>query len=261
MPNLPVDSREYKLMLNVDRFKERGATSESFLELIKALVDKGADTQPANGEKRRMTSYLDTRGMALRRLGFSLRLREEVNSVQVNLKCRSSDRYVSAATNVSSPEKSDPKFEEDILPPFVSRFSHSNTVKKKQKPPLDTIGDAAKLFPGLGDLKLDLMDALITVNEFKVVEIVRDLCTIRFGTDEPLECGLSFWYLADDAKEWPLIAEFSFSYKALRTAENELEEFPPDTIGGADRLFAALQKHNGWIDPNGTTKTAFAVDT
>ena len=38
--NHPVTSREYKLMLNVDRFKDREQASQEFLSLLDFLVSK-----------------------------------------------------------------------------------------------------------------------------------------------------------------------------------------------------------------------------
>ena len=38
--NLPVTSREYKLMLNVDRFSNRTEGAEAFFRLIEFLIKK-----------------------------------------------------------------------------------------------------------------------------------------------------------------------------------------------------------------------------
>src|SRR5215211_209226 len=105
--NRPVTSREYKLMLNVDRFEDRERASEVFLSLLGFLVSKerGSVVEEQNEEERRQTSYLDTPEGALRQQGFALRLREEDDDeegFQINLKYRASDRYISAAQDLSS---------------------------------------------------------------------------------------------------------------------------------------------------------------
>lgn len=41
MPNKSVTSREYKLMLQVDRFQDLGAGAEAFFDLLKFLIEKG----------------------------------------------------------------------------------------------------------------------------------------------------------------------------------------------------------------------------
>lgn len=264
MANLPLTSREYKLILNADRFRERKAGIETFFKLIKFLAGDGTDITPLNKVERRITSYLDTPELALNRRGFAMRLREEIapkTGLQINLKCRNSDRYISAAKDISATGDNKAKFEEDILPPFTSKFSNSSTVKMKTAPQLRSFGDAVKIFPGLKTLGLDEKAPLVTVNDFKVIEVVHDLCEIGFGNNEPVGSSMSFWYLEDSETEWPLIAEFSFSYDALPNPENKnLEDFPMEAVAGAGNLFSSLQKHSGWLNLNGTTKTAFAIE-
>ena len=71
-----------------------------------------------------------------------------------------------------------------------------------------------------------------------------------------------FWYLPEGDEGWPLVGEFSFDYdepKGGRGAK-KLEQYPAKSVEGANRLFAALQGQAGWFDPNGTTKTAFALE-
>src|SRR3954462_9354515 len=77
--NRPVTSREYKLMLNVDRFRDRGQASQEFFGLLDFLIEKegGSVEEEQNEEESRRTSYLDTPELALHQQGFALRLREE----------------------------------------------------------------------------------------------------------------------------------------------------------------------------------------
>src|SRR5215210_3120936 len=113
--NCPVTSREYKLMLNVNRFKDREQASQEFLSLLDFLVrkERGSVVEEQNEEERRQTSYLDTLEGALRQKGFALRLREEDDDeeeFQINLKYRASDRYISAAQDLSSTQEGKTKF-------------------------------------------------------------------------------------------------------------------------------------------------------
>jgi uncharacterized protein YjbK len=263
--NHPVTSREYKLMLNVDRFKDREHASEVFLSLLDFLVSKeGGSVEEQNEEERRHTSYLDTPEGALRQQGFALRLREEDDDeeeFQINLKYRASDRYISAAQDLSSPQDGKTKFEEDILPPFVSRFSHSISIETDTVPELDTMNKVMALFPGLRELDIDENTPVETVNDFKVLEVVRKLCKLKFGEEPIIKASLSFWYFIGQEKGWPLVGEFSFDYDVLDSEadEDELEMYPRQVVEGANRLFNALQKQEGWISFNTTTKTAFAL--
>jgi uncharacterized protein YjbK len=147
-------------MLNVDRFKDREQASQEFLSLLDFLVKKerGSVVEEQNDEERneeekRQTSYLDTPERALHQQGFALRLREEEDDddeegFQINLKYRAPDRYISAAQDLSSTQEGKTKFEEDILPPFVSKFSHSTSIETDTAPELGTLHKVMDLFPG-----------------------------------------------------------------------------------------------------------------
>jgi len=195
--NRPVTSREYKLMLNVDRFKDREQESEVFLSLLGFLVRKeGGSVEEQNEEERRQTSYLDTPEGALRQQGFALRLREEDDDeeeFQINLKYRAPDRYISAAQDLSSPQEGKTKFEEDILPPFVSKFSHSTSLETDEDPELGTMNKVMALFPELKELNIDEDTPVETVNDFKVLEVVRKLCKLEFGVEPIIKASLSCW--------------------------------------------------------------------
>ena len=265
-PNLQVTSREYKLMLNADRFQDRGHGSEVFLGLIDFLIKKegGKIIEVQNKEERRRTSYLDTLELALHQNGFALRLREEsqVNGVfQLNLKHRAPDRYISAAQDLSSSHGGKTKFEEDIMPPFISKFSHSTSVDNSNMPDLSNMEKVTSFFPGLRRLGIDGRVAVRTVNEFKATEVVRKLCKFQFGELPTIKASLSFWYLTEE-NTWPLVGEFSFDYDAVDagTGGDRLETYPSAVVEGTNRFFRALQSQGSWLDLNKTTKTAFALE-
>jgi hypothetical protein len=271
--NLPVTSREYKLMLNVDRFRDRVQASQEFFDLVNFLVKKEGgkveaeqDTEEQNEEESRRTSYLDTPELALHQQGFALRLRREegddAKGFQVNLKYRDPDRYVSAAQDVSSPRADKTKFEEDILPSFTSKFSHSTSIESGALPDLGSMGKVMDLFPGSGDLDIDEDADVKRVNDFEALEVVRKLCKLEFGGTPTIKASLSFWYLPEGADGWPLVGEFSFDYDAPDDGADgaTLESYPCEVARGAGRLFKALQSQEGWFDLDGTTKTAFALE-
>jgi uncharacterized protein YjbK len=267
--NRPVTSREYKLMLNVDRFRNRQNGCEEFFKLLESLVKKvgGAIDEKQTKEEKRQTSYLDTRDLALYQNGFAVRVREEGNGnnkVELNLKYRGADRYLAAAQDVSSPTPDKEKFEEDILPPFVSKFSRSTSVESKTVPPIATVGHLLTFFPGLQPVLGDKDKPIKTVNGFKASEIVRKLCKIDFGGKPLVKASLSFWYFEGHEAEYPLVAEFSFDYDATNsdgTQNNDtIELYASEVVERANRLFKALQKQEGWRSFTTTTKTDFALD-
>jgi len=259
--NQPVTSREYKLMLNSDRFRDRTKGAEMFLNLIDFLIRKqgGSIIEKQDKEERRHTSYLDTPQFALRQSGFSLRLREEADVFQINLKYRGADRYISADQDLSGSQEGKIKFEEDILPPFTSKFSHSNSIKTAVMPHFETIKDVTSLFPGIARLNIDQRTPVKTANDFTALEVVRKLCRFQFKTTEVIKASLSFWYLIDDT-DWPLVAEFSFDYDATENDESDLEKYSLEVVEGAKDFFSSLQNQMGWLDSTTTTKTAFALE-
>lgn len=254
-----IASREYKLILNNDRFQDREQGCQALGELIQFLVQEyGGEitkkqNQP-NDEEFRKTWYIDTAELALQQSRFILRIREEDHGskYKTTLKYRSSDRYISASQEINPPGI-DAKFEEDITPPFVNKFSKSASVKTLEQPVFRTIADISQQFPNLR--KLGLAEALPVgiVNHFIADEIFRKAGQIKFADQDPiLKTAFSFWYLPHSAGTYPLISEFSFSY------EVENEDFPIAVVEAANNFFAALQKQSGWFDQTNDTKTAYA---
>lgn len=261
--NLPVTGREFKLMLNGDRFRDRAAGVTAFWKLVSFIAKKqgGAAGDEKTKEDRRVVTYLDTPNGHLRQQGLSLRQRREGETkFNLNLKHRSPDRYLSAARDVKGVDADKNEFEEDVLPPHTSRFSKSSRVKFKADPALKKVGDLVAIFPGVASLKLPADMPVETVNGFEAHEFEREVGKFSFGGPD-VEASLSFWYLLGEEGELPLISEFSFGYPAESTAEGALEQFHAATVEGANRFFKALQVHAGWLDFDLTTKTAFVLDS
>lgn len=262
--NFPVTSREFKLMLNVDRFQDRAAGAAAFWELVEFIVVKkegGQIIKKQDEEESRITSYLDTPGARLRQHGLILRLREEsATKINTNLKYRSPDHYLSALRDVSSPKADENKFEEDILPPHASKYSKSTRVKFKADPAIKSVGDVVALFPGVKSLAIPEETPIETLNGFKAHEVARKIGQFSFGGPE-IKAALSFWYLLGVPNELPIVGEFSFDYEAAPTGAGELEQFHPATVDGVNRFYNSLQGHAGWFNFNLTTKTAFALDS
>ncbi|MFZ0327248.1 MAG: hypothetical protein WAL66_08105 [Nitrososphaeraceae archaeon] len=173
--NRPLTSREFKIMLNTNRFMDRKKGIKEISTIIESLIEKQDGKFNADGEeKERRTWYLDTNTYELYcNNNFLLRIRKEKISEEydVTLKCRHPDRYVSASHDLSSSVKGiEIKFEEDIITPFISKFSLSASLKGEQKPHFNTIKDLVSVFPGL-DLRIDADESLSKVNNFEAIEI------------------------------------------------------------------------------------------
>ena len=110
--NRPITSREYKLMLNTERFRDRQVGAGLFWKLLTFLVENqgneiipDADDPDKDAEKRRTTWFLDTPGFELQRANVILRVREEPEAkkpFKVTLKFRAPDRYTAAGCDVQN---------------------------------------------------------------------------------------------------------------------------------------------------------------
>ncbi|HEU4454720.1 MAG TPA: hypothetical protein VFR81_16750, partial [Longimicrobium sp.] len=222
---------------------------------------KSEGEKKPDAEKTRITWYLDTREMGFRQRGFILRVREEKpGEFELNLKFRGPDRYIAAAQDVSTAvEAKNNKFEEDVLPPFRGQFSRSATVETPSIPAPPDVRRVAEVFPGLGALGLPGDTEVEVANGFKAFEVVRRIGGFRTGEGPTVTMSLSFWYLRGQKLGFPMVGEFSFDYDALETQKGDLEQFPLETVKLAERVFRALQLQSGWLDLEGTTKSAFAV--
>lgn len=264
---LPITSREYKLILNSSRFKQREEGCNQFWAMVeflitsnKGLIESGDGTEVWKKEERK-TWYLDTPSLSLSGKGFSLRVREEKKDAKykITLKYRSGDRYLSAIQDISSSvDKADLKFEEDIVLPFSSRFSHSCSIETNSLPKLEVMSDVVQIFPGLGKFSIPELTLIERVNNFTAHEIcLKTPKRIKFAGRSPkVKACFSFWYLLGKDNEYPLISEFSFDYDV---PEEKPSDFPsPDVIEGVYHFFNDLQRFPDWLTSSNSTKTAFA---
>jgi hypothetical protein len=263
--NLPITSREYKLMLNVERFQDRQKGAAAFQKIIDFVVEtqlQGSVVDRKTDEEIRLVSYLDTPEMALHYHDLIVRVRVEDNQTKhkVTLKYRASDRYVSAAQDVSSSQDGKLKFEEDIIPPFVSKFSKSMAVKFRNAPTFASLKALQDTFPGLQALDIPETSKIETVNQFQAQEIFIPLCQIKFGVEPLVNAALSFWYFSEVKSEAPVVAEFSFDYEIDVASPQSLEQFPAEVVEKTNHLFGILQKHTDWLNLSQTTKTLFAME-
>lgn len=268
--NLPISSREYKLILNCDQFADREAGKQAFWKLIAFLVERQegqAKIQNDNHEEFRETWYLDTPSRDFQRQGYIIRVRKEKkgedNEFKLTLKYRSGDRYLAASKDVASVHGGETKFEEDIVPPFISKFSQSTSVKLEKLPDVSTVGALERLFPGLGTLQLLPALPVGPVGDFKAQEYAHKFGKLKFPNGDnslSVKAAFSFWYLSDAVKDLPVIGEFSFNYE-IEPPPTQLEEFPIRLVDQTNRFFNSLQSQTGWLNLNAQTKTALALES
>jgi hypothetical protein len=284
--NRPITSREYKLLLNTERFRDRIAGARLFWRMLEFLV-RNQDNQviPADAdpdrdkELRRTTWYLDTPGFELQRANATLRVRNESGEkkpFKITLKYRLPDRYTAAGCDLSCTQKikkDDIKFEEDVTPPFASKFSYSASFRTDELPRIEAVQDVVELFPGLAQLGIHAETPIQIVNGFRAHEVLHYIGKLKLDKmpatraiglpDFVVKVALSHWYLLENEDDYPLVTEFSFGFDATEGDDKDddrLEKFPPPVVAGANRLFRDVQNQAGWLSPFGLTKTSYLFE-
>ena len=265
--NRPINSREFKLMLNTTAFINRNEGIKKLSNILQFQLknQNGEFEENDIEEKNRLTRYLDTSRYDLDAKKFLFRVREEkeTNGYNVTLKCRHPDRYVSALYDLSSSMKNmKTKFEEDIITPFVSKFSLSAEFQDKREPKFDTIEEFRTLFPKLNGLdKVPSTESLKKVNNFEAVEVSCKIGKIVFENKKDVNAYLNLWYISNEEKI-PVIVEFTYNYSAKdRDSDSNgilLEEFPRSLVKEGDKLYLALQEQRIVDLDVAKTKTEYA---
>jgi hypothetical protein len=257
------------------------------IKAISAGEDDDKKDDPQGKTLNRSVQYLDTRAFELQRQCAIVRLRYEPmeKSYKVMLKYRSPDRYLVAGSDLSCNRKvsdDDRKFEEDILPPFVSKFSASVSFKSDdpvafvigadQIRPDMRLSHLIDLFPGLKALDIPAETPIYAANGFKAYEVMQYIGKLKLA-DTKLKAALTHWYVQANEDDYPLMTEFSFDYD-LPEAQSDsdasskdgpppdsLEQFPLELVRSAHRLFTSLQDYAAWLAPYGSTKTTLAFES
>jgi hypothetical protein len=253
---LEVTRRELKVMLDHRMF------SDPTTALAELRSDLGACAAKANASLKghfdetetREIVFLDTPDGTVLANGFVLRVRRPSGKPEYTLKCRSPDRYIAAAADMSvGPDlEPDEKFEEDIAAPYVSRFSRSITVKGPDTAPA-TLSAAAALFPALAGLTRDGRAcpgdvALSPVGAVSPFERVHKGPVFDIAGEKG-EAALILWSNGSGGRL--VAAELSFRYK------DKHEGFSGAVARAGKRLFEEIQRVD-WCAPDSRTKTQLA---
>ena len=263
-----VTSREYKIMLNKERFIGSEDVlldrAKQFWGLFKdAIEDRVRDTDKSLNKikKRRTIRFYDTEDRRLRANSYAFRERIDLSSGQreVTLKFRHPDRYVAQDRNMDATDRDEgeTKFEEDIKPPFEKLYSFSTKQEIEDGKELNKLNDPGRLFP---DFKKRLPgyrggERIVPVGGFTVTELVVTGADFEIRKKKPnrdAECALIVWYNANGKANEPAVVEFSFRYG------DKEEEYDGEAAQRAFAVFGRLQNlSEDWIDSEGPTKTAF----
>ena len=284
MKNNIVESREYKVMLNQERFLGTGSDliskSKDFWEVFSKAIAHVTKKTKGNLDKvteRRWITFYDTNKDFLRSNDYVFRSRTDLveKTREVTLKFRHPDRFISQDRDMSAKKKDQgkSKFEEDMKalfkkPWISSLYSFSTKQPVDNKKSFETLKDIRKLYPDISD-RISYYDddvSVNVVNDFNAVELVIEGGGFKIGKndDEKIECALVLWYegtdnIKDNIKilekaDRPLVAEFSFKYK------NGKGEYDGKLAKDAFEIFDTLQNGKSlsdWMNPESLTKTSY----
>jgi hypothetical protein len=292
---IQLDSREYKLMLDPNKFVSTEVTSNvnSFWEhILKPIIahrldlrDSGAPRSKKNFEldKERKILFRDTESCLLDRNGYSLRERVLSNGEQgtltreVTLKFRSPDLFLAAETILNgSRNGSRTKFEEDIAPIFVrsnetarvvvqphsmrSLFSVSAKESVGRDVALEALRDVVAIYP---TLKVNLRKAGVPdhsmgaklINGIGIHELVFEGAKVDLGHDTDGEFALTLWYPQSEANRSTPLAA-EISFK-YDTDNGRVNEA---VARRSLLLFEAMQEElRDWSNPEHLTKTSLVL--
>lgn len=253
---LEMTRRELKVLLDHRMFSDSDAALTELSSDLKGCAQRASASLQGRFEKTetRELTFLDTPDHTVLGNGFVFRRRREKERSEYTLKYRSLDRYIAAAADVGAGVglAPDEKFEEDIGAPYVSRFSLSNTIKGPDDVPA-TVGDAARLFPVLGQLTRDSRNCpgdvvLLPVGTFTPFERVNTGPAFEIAGKQA-EVAIILWSNGPSGRLHA--AELSFRYK------DKDEQFSGAVARTGMRLFEEIQRLD-WCAPENRTKTQLA---
>ncbi|MDQ7004033.1 MAG: hypothetical protein Q9N67_03545 [Ghiorsea sp.] len=253
-----VGSREYKLMLNPALFN--GATPKiaisNYWNELHTLLQSGTINRETNGlfrlKKQRTVKFYDTpSSCVLRNKGYSFRERVENNLREVTLKYRSYDRFISGHKNMQGDANRNPvtKFEEDISPPFISKYSHSTSQSIGAGKNLNDMNDPIGLYQGLLTYGFNPKEPIALVNNLIISEKVYKGVSVDLGKLKA-KFSLTLWYDTNTSTT-PVVAEISFKYKDTN------ENYSDNVTQRALAIFEIMQNMPHWVSTTSLTKTAF----
>ena len=212
--NKYLNSREYKLILKKDLFKDKFDGIEKVKSIITSQVEnQGGTFNAVNPEfKLKKVWYLDTENHELyknKNNGLLIRVKEnqEKQGYKVEIKVRKPNRNDAASYDLLHPEKSEKyefkdekyKFEEDIKTPSDSVFSVSSVFEYKQELYLNSYNDILSIYPSLSLDVSDKQAKLVKVNDFEADEFNPDLGEIIFANGKSAQIQLSIWNSPKDS--------------------------------------------------------------
>ena len=286
-----LDSREYKLMLEPERFAGGGRQdainhfADGMLKpLIAAHVSEAAADDFAQKDfdldEQRLVRFWDTAACDLDKHGFALRERADLDpggnasaERELTLKFRTVDLFLAAETKLPAADgakKPESKFEEDVAPLAVhkgsgaavvanppstrSLYSRSTKQRVKRGDLPGSIADVAELYPTFAASLTASGAAVDAATELGASKEFREFVfeSPKFELGEDLKTKFSITLWYEGDKRNPALAEISFKYETVHHGT-----VPRIVAQRAIDLYRAMQALP-WAKPEAPTKTALA---
>lgn len=264
-PDVEVESREYKAMLDALHFHEippcqsSSPKIDSLIPPLRALATsvsaKPSGSFSLKDGMPRIVEYYDTPGdCLLQNNHWILRRRQKhpQSTWQGTLKTRHGDRYHSTFRRKKMNEccadcvDGGGKFEEDINLLWHSVFSYSHKCDMNESSPMTKFRDISDYWIEMKEVFADLNWSLDTplqkVGDLTVTECVYEGFTIDFdegGKQEVGDFSLTLWYDSPHAPS-PSVAELSFTIKSVG---NKLEDWNKATIMRAHDFWDQVERY------------------
>lgn len=246
--NPQVNSREYKLLLNPEKFRgspeQAAAQVDAYWNVLADVVRASTRLTPAgnfNMTVDRTTRYYDTPGSCLLlKNGLSFRERIQGDGREISLKQRMpGDGRATPAFDIRARSwHAKDKLEEDIGgKSAVVSNSSKQTIAMDEK--LASVADLNALFPGTSVLRIPPATPFAVVGGLNIRELVyrgADMGHPRFS--------LTLWYAPSSATE-PVAAEISFKY-SIYGKKGVSQAVMQDAVA----LFKAMHDHPAILEWN-----------
>lgn len=257
-----VTSREYKLLLQADKFSysNESADVNTYINQAKNTIAQQIGRTVSgsmNLDKQRLVRFYDSPSSCLlNNMGYSFRERVENGASEVTLKFRSYDHYLADFSDLSSPTSgAKTKLEDDITQTATQSFLVGSS-KSTTAPNTRTLNDFLDIhthFPafkttfGISDNQ-----ALSLVGGLTIYERTYSGVTIDLGEFDA-DMDVTLWYTqAPYSGLKPAVVEVSFKY------EDPAANYTNKVVQRAAISFSALKSLSNYNAPSTTqTKTQF----
>lgn len=257
-----VTSREYKLLLQADKFSysNESADVNTYINQAKSAIAQQINRTVSGSmtlDKQRLVRFYDSPSSCLlNNMGYSFRERVENGASEVTLKFRSYDHYMADFSDLSSPTSgAKSKLEDDITQTATQGFLVGSS-KSTTAPNTRTLNDFLDIhthFPGFKTtFGISDNQALSLVGGLTIYERTYSGVNIDLGEFDA-DVDVTLWYTqAPYAGLKPVAVEVSFKY------EDPNAVYTNKVVQRAAMSFTALKSLSNYNAPSSTqTKTQF----